>query len=168
MAVDITLVLRTEHRRLRQLIERCGRPRRGFGDPVADLRVALLAHVAAARSEVYPVVGAEDDLDRVLDVAARPAPSREDLVEAARETLAVEQQVVETLADALEPGRRRRIGKAFRVRRDTELRRAGSPRRRHRSQTELYELARRAGVEYRSNMTQAQLQQALEARGMGD
>lgn len=169
MAVDITLVLRSEHRRLRQLIDRCGRPRRGFGDPVADLRAALRAHVGAASTEVYPLVPADDDLDRVRALSTSESWSREALVEAAEELIAVEQkQVVGVLAEAVEPGRRRRMGKAFRMRRDALLRRAGSSRRRHRSQTELYELARRAGVAHRSNMTQAQLEQALEMRGITD
>ena len=169
MAVDITLVLSSEHRRLRRLIDRCGRPQRGFGDPVADLRAALLAHVSAAGTEVYPIVPIEMDLDRLLDVASAAQSSREDLVEAAEKVIAVEQsQVVGVLADAVEPGRRRRMGRAFRARRDASLRRAGPPRRRLRSQTELYELARRAGVQHRSDMTQAQLQEALEVRGLVD
>jgi hypothetical protein len=58
------------------------------------------------------------------------------------------------------------MGKVFRMRRDANLRSGHDGSRRRRSQTELYEMARRAGVEHRSRMTQAQLQAALEARGL--
>ncbi len=56
MAVDITLVLRSEHRRLQKLADRCGRNSRGFHDPVCDLRRALRAHTRAA-SELYSSAG---------------------------------------------------------------------------------------------------------------
>ncbi len=168
MAVDITLVLGSEHRRLRRLIDRCGRPRRGLSDPVADLRAALLAHVVAAGTEVYPMVPTDEGLGRLLDIASRQSPSGEDLVEAAELVIAVEQAEVVPVLAAVEAGRRRRMGRAFRVRRDESLRRAGAPRRRQRSQTELYQLARRAGVQDRSHMTQAQLQHALQVRGITD
>jgi hypothetical protein len=53
------------------------------------------------------------------------------------------------------------MGKVFRIRRDAVLRGGHARQHRQRSHTELYELARRAGLENRSTMTQAQLQAAV-------
>jgi hypothetical protein len=174
MAVDITLVLASEHRRLRQLIDRCGRSSRGFHDPVKELQNALRAHVLAASAEVYPTAATlgspsdwpAEDLVRVRQLAESARPTRSELVRAAGTLIDAEQHVLAVLP-SLELTDRRRLGKVFRIRRDSLLRGVVAGSRRRRSQTELYELARRAGVEHRSRMTQVQLQAAIEARSVG-
>lgn len=174
MAVDIVLVLRSEHRRIQQLIERCGRTSRGFHDPVADLQQALRAHVLAATAEIYPTAAKASDPDlwpadrltEVRTVVEQDHASEADLIRAAHELIAAEEQSIMAVLEDLELLSRRRLGKVFRIRRDAAVRAASSTGRRRRSQTELYELARRAGVEHRSRMTQSELQAAIEDRGL--
>jgi 2-hydroxychromene-2-carboxylate isomerase len=172
MASDIGLVLGSEHRDLLVLADQCGRASRGFHDPATDLGRRLGAHLAAADAEVYPVLRASASLDLAgLRVAietveaalASDAAVREDLARVARRLVDVERvAVVPALAAMLPIAERRRMGKVFRLRRDAVLRAAHTHQHRKRSQTELYEVARRAGLEHRSSMTQAQLQDAVE------
>jgi hypothetical protein len=169
MASDVVLVLRSEHRRLLQLLERSQRSSRGLSDPMAELRRELSAHVAAAGSEIASLmprcegsVGQEwaADLDHVADLAVG-----DDLVAlqaGTRSLVQTEETVlVPWLEEALSVDERRRVGKLYRVRREMHSRSRVS--RRQRSRTELYEMARRAGVENRSRMTQAELQSAVDA-----
>ncbi len=174
MAVDIVLVLRSEHRRIQQLSQRCGRATRGFHDPVAELHQTLRAHVLAATAEIYPAAAkAGDPLDwpaeqltEVRTLVEREHVEQPEAVRAAEVLIAAEEDRVVPILQGMELGQRRRLGKVFRIRRDALARNPLAGRRRRRSQTELYELARRAGVEHRSRMTQAQLQEAIEQRGL--
>lgn len=171
MASDITLVLRSEHKELLVLADQCERTSRGFQDPQAELDRALAAHLGAASAAAYTVPAAQPllpTLDRmateVSEVLSRSRRTRADLAHAARVLVEVERERLLPALDGGVPiGERRRMGKVFRIRRDTLLRGAPKPSRRTRSQSELYEVARRAGVEHRSRMTQAQLQAAVEA-----
>jgi hypothetical protein len=175
MAVDVVLVLHSEHRRLQQLVERCGRPSRGFHDPGTELQQALHAHMLAATAEIYPTAARlcpPDDwpgrtLAEIRVVAEAESVDPTDLQSATDALVRVESDVVIPVLDAaLEVPARRRLGKVFRIRRDAAARNSQASHRRHRTQTELYEVARRAGIEHRSRMTQAELQAALEARGI--
>lgn len=171
MASDIGLVLGSENRELLVLVDQCGRASRGFHDPVAELSRRLVAHLAAAEVEAYPVVraaaapGMADLLDAVQQVRSAlcdEGASRQEVARAARDLVAAEGvAVVPVLADLLPIAERRRMGKVFRIRRDAVLRGAHSRSNRQLSQTELYELARRAGLAHRSGMTQPQLQAAV-------
>lgn len=170
VASDIALVLRTEHRQLKVLADRCGRDGRGFQDPVADLRRELIAHLSAVRGEVYPAV--PDVVPQAGDGSTNAAPTTaEDVADPDADVAAMalrvvafeEAHVVPALEQGLSLAERRRIGKVFRIRRTGAARAAGTGQRRQRSQSELYEAARRAGVEQRSRMTVAQLQAAVEA-----
>jgi hypothetical protein len=116
---------------------------------------------------VHPAIGTwrPPELELALGQAeeALAAPTRQGLARAAVALAAAEAAaVLPRLAD-LPINERRRIGKVFRIKRDGALRGAGPATRRQRSQTELYELARRAGVEQRSRMTLAQLEAAVSA-----
>lgn len=175
MAVDIVLVLRSEHRRIRQEVDRCGRSSRGFADPAAELQLTLRAHMLAATAEVYPTAAKLSDpstwpaetLTSVRTTVEQDDPDDGTLKQAATDLMQAEAtSVLPVLEQRLEIPARRRMGKVFRIRRDANARTAAAgQRRRHRSQTELYELARRAGVEHRSHMTQAELEAAVEGRG---
>ncbi|HEX6887043.1 MAG TPA: hypothetical protein VF143_02965, partial [Candidatus Nanopelagicales bacterium] len=90
-------------------------------------------------------------------------PTRAGIAQAATALIEAERAVVIPKLAAMPISERRRIGKVFRIRRETALRHATTATRRQRSQTELYELARRAGVEQRSRMTLAQLEAAVSA-----
>jgi hypothetical protein len=175
MAVDVVLVLHSEHRKLHQLVERCGRASRGFHDPCAELQQALEAHLTAASTEIYPTAARScapdqwpaEALAGIRTVAEDHEPDQEAIVAAVHGLLDIETGIVLPALEArLELPARRRMGKVFRLRRDAALRHATTSRRRHRTQTELYELARRAGIEQRSRMTQAELQAAIEERGL--
>lgn len=178
MAVDVVLVLQSEHRKLHQLVERCSRPSRGFHDPVADLQQALDAHLAAATAEIYPTAARlagpdwpPEAVSRIREAVDSVSGDSDDahaaLLQATTELVALEEHhVLPHLEQRVELAPRRRLGKVFRMRRDAAVRNAGTSHRRHRTQTELYELARRAGIEHRSRMTQAELQAAIEARGI--
>jgi hypothetical protein len=174
MAVDIVLVLRSEHRHIQQLLDRCSRASRGFHDPIAELHQALRSHVLAATAEIYPTAAKAcdpqewpaDRLTLVRTLVERDHLEDSEARHAAEELVEAEEDSVIPILEGLELIQRRRLGKVFRIRRDALVRQSAGSRRRRRSQTELYELARRAGVEHRSRMTQAELQAAIDARGI--
>ena len=171
MASDIVLVLRSEHRDLLILADQCGRMSRGFHDPVGDLRGRLQAHLAAVDVGVSPVLRSLPsadlgDLRHAVELVgaalADESVGREELAQVVRGLVEAERSDVMLALVAQVPiAERRRAGKVFRMRRDAVLRADQSRHNRQRSQTELYELARRAGVEHRSTMNQAQLQAAV-------
>lgn len=171
MAVDITLVLPSEHRRMEQLVQRCGRPTRGFHDPAAELAAVATLHLAVAAEHVYPEAQRHSQrwpqptVDALFE--ALTAGNSDEVIPAVRALLEFETTVVlPALESALNVPARRRIGKVFRVRRDAAARATTISRRRQPSQTELYEMARRAGVSQRSRMTQSELRAAIRAHGV--
>jgi hypothetical protein len=171
VASDIILVLRSDHRELRVLADQCRRPSRGFERPDEDLHRRLTAHTQAAQEIVYPAAAqaagstGESEFRQVLAAvhAQLENPSREGLADAACALVECESTLVIPTLDTLIIEDRRRMGKVFRIHRERSLRHSVSAGRRQRSQTELYELARRAGLEQRSRMTQAQLEEAVSA-----
>lgn len=169
MASDIMLVLRAEHRELLNLADQCARPGRGFQDPQDELRRRLAAHTAAAQeTDLAHLLSASDPETSLREMLASSAARITDAPGAglADEAVALVMVERERLMPALERiliADRRRMGKVFRIHRERELRRCAPHVRRHRSQTELYDLARRAGIDQRSRMTQAQLDEAVAA-----
>jgi hypothetical protein len=169
MASDIVLLLESEHRRLLTLADQCRRRSRGLADPASELRRLLHAHACGVVRDVLEdqvvaraVVGFEPLTP--AEVAAIPEP---ELADAARDLVEAEAVVVlPALAEGVPLPERRRLGKVYRTRRDARMRAVPRPRRRELSQTELYELARRAGIQHRSRMTQAELVAALDDRGV--
>jgi hypothetical protein len=171
MASDIALLLAAEHRVLAQLADRAERSSRGVVDPVAELQCRLTAHAQSVRSDVLPMAERRADeveagglaelrraLDRVIDSggAGRSAAMARTLVAHERVTL------VPVLERHVPIAERRRAGKVYRIHRDAAVRALSGPTRAARSRTELYEMARRAGIEHRSRMTQRELQDAVE------
>jgi len=167
MASDIVLVLRSDHRELLVLAEQCRRPSRGLERPEETLRRRLAAHVDAVQEVVLPLapVAADPQLPAVLSAVAAEIdePSREGLADRACALVEMETAAVTPALLALPIEDRRRMGKVFRIHRDRTLRHGMPAVRRQRSQTELYELARRAGLEQRSRMSQSQLEEAVSA-----
>ncbi|MEZ5184537.1 MAG: hypothetical protein R2720_02225 [Candidatus Nanopelagicales bacterium] len=136
-----------------------------------ELHTVLRAHVLAAVAEVYPTAARHSAINQwpagvfadLRQTAEADDPSHAQLTEATIRLIEAESDHVVTVLDAgLEVCERRHLGKVFRIRRDASLRKIKRTTRRRRSQTELYEVARRAGVQHRSSMTQAQLQAAIE------
>lgn len=156
MASDIVLVLRSEHRDLLLLADQRGRASRGFHDPETGLRSRLHAHVAAAEAEVYPTLRSSGSpnvsdllhaVERVAGALDDTAITREELAEVAQDLVAAERSAVLLFLAAQMPiGERRRMGRVFRKRRDAALRVTQGHHHRNVSQTELHELARRAGL----------------------
>lgn len=168
MTSDIILVLRSDHRELLTLAEQCARPSRGFQDPEDELRRRLAAH-AAAREAAVPSPPDGVGPDPQLHEAGDSVPAgitdlwREGVVVQAVRLVAFEREHLLPALDRLLIADRRRMGKVFRIHRERALRHSSPRVRRQRSQSELYELARRAGIEQRSRMTQAQLDEAVSA-----
>ncbi len=168
MVSDILLVLAPEHRDLLELADRCGRVHRGMASPERELHRRLRAHLGAGGEAVYPVLPPTSQEAQQLRQALATIQSEMDqpggsmdLARAATVLVLAERALVLPSLEERPIEDRRRRGKAFRSQRDALLR-ATPPRiRRQRSQTELYEVARRAGIPNRSRMTQAQLQDAV-------
>jgi hypothetical protein len=164
VASDVVLVLRSEHRRLRQLVDRVGRSSRGLADPHSELRRALSSHVSAARSEIVPAVSGWPGCSTWVSALDEAADQQTEALLPAVEALVQveEHSLLPWLQQELSVADRRRLGTLYRVRRDTVARPLLA--RPSLSRTELYERARRAGVVHRSRMTQGELQAAVEAR----
>ena len=167
MASDIVLVLRSEHRELSALADQCSRMSRGFEDPARRLGNRMRAHAAALDRNVVGHSLLASDVDGIV----------REILERLRTDLEFRQPdeaagcLVAREAEALLPRlerevpltERRRMGKGFRLVRDAALRGSPTTPRRVRSQSELYEVARRAGLERRSRMSLVELQRAVEA-----
>ncbi len=134
----------------------------------------LKAHLQAAATDVYPSVarGVKDlawpaqRIDSLREALEHEQPA-EVLVAIADEIRHIEESVVlPAVRERLELQSRRRLGKVFRIKRDAHLRTLKKGPRRQLSQTELYEVARRAQVENRSRMTATELLAAINARGI--
>ncbi len=163
-------MLRSEHRDLIDLADQCGRPSRGFEDPVGRLHDRLRAHlsalerIAASTSRWLGDGGSPvaEALER-LRLGTQGAADRQETPALARTVVDHEEEaVIPEMERAVPLLERRRAGKSFRMVRDTALRANHPSSRRLRSQSELYALARRAGLEHRSRMTQSELQRAVE------
>lgn len=163
MASDIVLVLRSEHREILALAEQCSRASRGFHDPPEDLRRRLTAHLAASAA-ITLRGGRPREIDVALDALREDLAKAREVASAARALVSFEQESALPWLEGVLIGDRRRMGKVFRVKREGALRQTtGTQKRRRRSQTELYEQARRAGIEQRSRMTLPQLEAAVSA-----
>jgi len=171
MASDIVIVLRGEHRQLRLAAERCSRTARGLEDPFGDLRAALLGHVEAMAVEVNPALPENLDNWQARQEQLKACPDA-GLVDAAQLAVALERDQILPLLQELPVSARRRLGRAFRIRRaalDRTHAQAAARRRSAATHSELYELARQAGIQQRSRMTKAELLRAVRvAKGQQD
>ena len=167
MASDIVLVLRSEHRELSALADQCSRMSRGFEDPARRLGERMRAHAAALERNVLGHTLLASEVDGIVRDIVEQLRSEVD----ERSPDVVAGSVITREAEALLPrldrevplAERRRMGKGFRLVRDAALRGSHPTSRRARSQSELYEVARRAGLERRSRMSLVELQHAVEA-----
>jgi hypothetical protein len=130
----------------------------------------------AALAAVHDLNQTDDELDRaVAAVAVLPVPSEDlialgdriDKLVARHEEVA--QRVLAPLDSAVARKEIRRLGGEYETRRDRHLLRLGAdeppPRRLDLSRAELYELARRHGIEGRSAMSRRDLISELQRRG---
>ena len=170
MVSDVLLVLRAEHRELAQVADQCRRATRGLQDPQAELHRRVGAHLGAFAAAGIDRSVTDADLERRLvdagqrarEVLDDPEAADHALPEATLALVRVEESVLDSFVVRVPLTERRRMGKVFRIRRDSVLSGSAPSQRRSRSHSELYELARRAGLHHRSRMTLAELTAAVE------
>ena len=186
MPSSVVRLVTLDHRRLERLLERVVAPGPSRERWQRELLQLLAAHQAGEEQELYAPLAADwgDDAVRaVREDAGRLAAAAERLgavdvappeatadVSDLRRALAEHVHATETaflpqVADRLERKRLRETGGRYEQRREQELADNGGhrdvPRRLDYSRAELYELARKAGIEGRSSMTREQLIDAL-------
>lgn len=139
---------------------------------VAELTAGVPALSAAAREQsaadaAIDQLATAAEAHQVCQAAVDPWADHARLV-LDRHAAAWDGSLMAPLEAAVARGEVRRLGGAYASRRDDELASAGMastpPRRLDLSRAELYELARRAGIEGRSSMTRGQLIDELQRR----
>jgi hypothetical protein len=180
-----------DHERLHRLLRRMCKPGPSQERWRAEFATLLRAHRIAERdavivdivARVAPLAAAarqqaEDDveLDRLGEQVHATVLATADLDDLrSRADRVLEAHVTRWSSALMSPleqevtrGELRRLGGAYETRRSAELERAGAvhvlPRRLDVSRAELYELARKAGIEGRSGMTRGQLIDELQRR----
>jgi hypothetical protein len=191
MPSSVARLIGLDHERMMRLLKRAcsqGPNQQRWRDEFTAL---LRAHRLAERTELLAEVGrvlpelgpdatrqnqADRDLDRLADEVANADVSAEefaDLCDRTRDAVAAHGEslrtgVVEPLAHATSRKEMRILGGRYERRRDEELRDSGAqappPRRLDLTRAELYELAKRAGIEGRSGMSRDQLITELQRR----
>lgn len=183
MGANVIRLVRTDHRRIHELINRLSRRYRAGEALPAKVVDELSAHVEASTTTLLPFAQdriAELDpaymraLDGLADAAAEladaPDPVPQDMVDrldaALRNHVETEERaVLEPLGERVSVERLRMLGETFRRTRETRLKAKGkTPRHSQRqpiSRAELYERARYRGIEGRSTMSRSQLLNAL-------
>lgn len=180
-------LLQADHRRIGELVRRLGRSYRAGESLRVEAAAELRAHVEATRAvllpfaadrQVAPGTGDGDPEEALLKgliaCAAELGDARDPVpAELARRLATAWDQHVERegplltgLRETVEVHRLRMLGDALRRSRDSALRTAlrGTSRlnRPVATRAELYERARRLGIEGRSSMTRGELQSALD------
>ena len=182
MGSNIIRIVRADHRRIEDLVERLGRPHRADDSLRRRLAAEIAGHADAsarallpfAESRVSDLGDARRSLEELTDLARRldecvdPVPA--DLLERARSVLHRHVEVEEgatlrPLDHVARVSRLREVGDAFRRRSAAVVaaRRPASPRATA-ARAELYERARRYGIAGRSSMSRDELHAALRDR----
>jgi hypothetical protein len=179
-------LVQADHRRIGELVRRLGRSYRAGESLRVQATAELLAHVEATRAALLPFaadrqVTPPDLADRYevllegLDACAAelgespdpvPAELAQRLAATWSEHVECERPLLAGLDAAVEVHRLRILGDALRRSRDaarrTALRGTSRLNRPVATRAELYERARRIGIEGRSSMSRAELQHALD------
>lgn len=182
MGTNATRLVRTDHRRIGELVGRLGRRYRAGEALPARVVSELTAHVEASTTCLLPFAKSRIDLDpsfghtldTLLDLAdeiggsGHPVPP--DLVTMVRAAFdehvdLEERAVLKPLDETVNIERLRMLGEAFRRHRDSRLKAEGEAGRRYQrppaSRAELYERARYRGIAGRSSMSRSELLTAL-------
>lgn len=182
MGTNVTRLIRTDHRRIGELIGRLGRRYRAGEALPAKVVGEVSAHVDASATCLLPFTASRVDLDPAfvgtfdaltglaaeLDHSDHPVPA--ELVDRLRTAFnqhadIEERTVLEPLDKIVSVERLRVLGEAFRRHRDSRLKAEGEPGRRYQrpppSRAELYERARYRGIAGRSSMSRSELLTAL-------
>ena len=191
MPSSVARLVGLDHERLIRLLKRACSAGPNQERWRAEFAVLLRAHRSAERDELLAEIGrsapdlgpaasrrdeADRDLDRIADQVARAdsaAADFADLCTQARHAVAahgeaLREAVLDPLGQAVGRKEMRRLGGRYQTRRDEQLQASDlhrpPPRRLDLSRAELYELAKRAGVEGRSSMSRDQLITELQRR----
>ncbi len=191
MPSSVARLVGLDHERMIRLLKRAcsqGPNQQRWRDEFAALlrahrlaeRDELLAEVVRALPELGPRASQQNQTDRDLDEVAEEVANADisaldfpDLCARARKAVtahgdALRAEVIEPLAKIIGRKEMRQLGGRYESRRDQELRdsdgQAPPPRRLDVSRAELYELAKRAGIEGRSGMSRHQLISELQRR----
>lgn len=186
MGANVARLIRTDHRRICELLDRLERSRRSPADLQLKVVGELAAHEAASTQELLPFSQARDVGDNarlsetlrglrlaVAELEDAGAPAPRDIVRRARAMFRThaeieENDVVDPLAQVTDVNRLREAGDAYSRRRDATLKAHSQRRDKYRrptpSRAELYERARRHGIPGRSAMTSKQLAAALKEK----
>lgn len=183
MGANVVRLVRTDHRRIRELLNRLSRRYRAGEALPAQLVTELLAHVAATESTLLPF--AESRIDHLDDAysqslerlaaagaeladAVHPVPAEvvEGVAAALIDHIEIEERAaLQPLDESVTVERLRMLGENFRRARDARLKSKGESARRYYrpavSRAELYERARYRGIEGRSTMSRSELLSAL-------
>jgi hypothetical protein len=191
MPSSVVRVVTADHDRLARLLRRMCAPGPNRERWRKELSGLLHAHRLAERAHLYPAVLAQapplqdavrhsaacdvavDQLLADLAQAEVDRPGHNDLCERASALLTdhatrVSSTILRPLVEHLPRRELRRLGGEFEQRRESELMAVVDheppPRRLDLSRAELYEMARRAGIEGRSSMSRAELIDELRRR----
>jgi hypothetical protein len=186
MPSSVVRLVALDHRRVERLLERVAAPGPSRARWRRELTQLISAHQAAEESQVFEALAEAWGADAVVDVRAEAArlaaatertaavdvdsadlqPTLESLRRALVEHVhGTEGTLLPLVGDRLERKRLRELGGRYERHRDDVLTASGAnravPRRLDYSRAELYELARKAGIEGRSAMTREELIDAL-------
>ncbi|WP_336213377.1 hemerythrin domain-containing protein [Nonomuraea sp. LPB2021202275-12-8] len=182
MATDVITLITADHRKVEALFERLkngkGDPAVTVSDTVSELHALLTAHARAEEDRVYPGIDAHHGVEEhkeaevLLDALVRARPGTSEFREALHRLADAvshhveeeENELLPELARRAGPEKLQELGKAFRQRRDEELRALTTAQDPYTSATKakLYEQAQKADIPGRSQMDKEELERALQ------
>ncbi|MCK2217634.1 hemerythrin domain-containing protein [Actinomadura sp. ATCC 31491] len=179
MATDVITLITKDHRTVESLFDRL---KKGEGDikaTVAELHALLIAHARAEEDRVYPGLDAHHSVEEhkeaevLLDALVRAQPGTPEFRTTLQQLIESVQHHVEEEESELLPALRKsagekrlqELGRAFKERRDAELKALGVPQQgsaEGATKAELYEAAQKADIPGRSQMDKEELAAALK------
>jgi hypothetical protein len=182
MGTNVTRLVRTDHRRIGELVDRLGRRYRAGEALPAKVVGELSAHIEASTACLLPFTESRVDVDPafapalasmvdlITELERSDHPVSADLVTRLRiafdEHVELEERtILKPLNERVSVERLRMLGEAFRRHRDSRLKAEGEQGRRYQrppaSRAELYERARYRRIAGRSAMSRSELLAAL-------
>jgi hemerythrin superfamily protein len=179
MATDVITLITKDHRTVESLFERLKKQQGDAKATVAELHALLIAHARAEEDRVYPGIDAHHSVEEhkqaeiFLDALVRADPGTPEF----RKALEVlersvkhhveeeESKILPALAKSAGDKGLKQLGKAFKERREEELKALSIPKQVRPSEgatkAELYEQAQKADIPGRSHMGKKELAEAL-------
>jgi hemerythrin superfamily protein len=175
MATDVITLITKDHRTVESLFERLKKQEGDSKATVAELHALLIAHARAEEDRVYPGIDAHHSVEEhkqaeiLLDALVRAKPGTpefrktlQELEQSVKHHVEEEEsKILPTLAKSAGDKELKELGKAFKERRDEELKALSVPKQGAPSKAELYEQAQKADIPGRSHMGKEELAEAL-------